>query len=58
MWGGSYGTQARGRIGWTYDLKATVKAHGDYSGVAQTELSRAAVLAEYEPAPATNGETH
>jgi len=47
-----------GRIGWTYDLKATVKAHGDYSGVAQTELSRAAVLAEYEPAPATNGETH
>lgn len=42
-----------GRIGWTYDLKATVKAHGDYSGVAQTDLSRAAVLAEYEPA--TNG---
>ena len=47
-----------GRIGWTYDLKATVKAHGDYSGVKQTDLSRAAVLNETEPADAeaaTNG---
>ena len=38
-----------GQIGNVYDIKGTVKAHGDYKGIKQTDLARCVVEAETDP---------
>ena len=52
VWKQSAGSSADLEAGSTYRAKATVRRHGEYRGVAQTDLTRLAVVEDLTPPPA------